>query len=135
SVDRGIPAVIWNMDRNEMGFAHGYDDRSQEIRYKGYSGETRVYRYDQLGRQTDERPVFVFGLRRRVSPPSSEDTVLRAIVDHARGKEPPLKGYVFGLDGYRVWLEGARRSTLDLSGHAYQVAILAEARQQAAAFL
>lgn len=135
SVDRGIPAVIWNMERNEMGFAYGYDDRSQEIRYKGYNGDTRVYRYDQLGRQTDEQPVFVFGLRRRVSPPSPENTVLRAIVDHARGKEPTLKGYVFGLDGYRVWLEGARRSTLDLSGHAYQVAILAEARQQAAAFL
>lgn len=135
SVDREIPAVIWNMERNEMGFAYGYDDRSQEIRYKGYNGDMRVYRYDRLGRQTDEQPVFVFGLRRRVSPPSPENTVLQAIVDHARGKEPPLKGYVFGLDGYRVWVEGARLGTLDLSGHAYQVAILAEARQQAAAYL
>ncbi|MFS0726225.1 RNA polymerase sigma factor [Paenibacillus sp. 1P07SE] len=135
SVDRGIPAVIWNLEQNEMGFAHGYNDRSQEIHYKGYNGETRIYRYEQLGRQAGDRPVFVFGLRRRVSPPASENTVLRAIVEHARGKEPPLKGYAFGLDGYRLWLAGARGRTLDLSGHAYQVAILAEAREQAAAFL
>jgi RNA polymerase sigma factor (sigma-70 family) len=135
SIDRGIPAVIRNMEINEMGFAYGYDDHSQEIWYRGYNGEERLYRYDQMGRTADEHPVFVLGLRGRVSPPRSENDVLRSIVDHAKGKEPPLTGYAFGLDGYRIWIEAVEENRLDLSGHAYQVAILTEARLQAAHYL
>lgn len=135
SIERGIPAVIWNMEMNEMGFAYGYDDGTQEIQYGGYNGVGRVYRYEQLGRKAEEQAVFVFGLRRRVSQKISENEVLRAIVDHARGKEPPLKGYAYGLDGYRYWLEAVEGNTLNLSGHAYQVAILSEARHQAALYI
>ncbi|MEX2415190.1 MAG: RNA polymerase sigma factor [Paenibacillaceae bacterium] len=135
SIERGIPAVIWNMEMNEMGFAHGYDDDRQEIQYRGYNGAGQIYRYEQLGRNAEEQAVFVFGLRRRVSQTLSENEVLRAIVDHARGKEPPLKGYAYGLNGYRYWLEAVERNTLNLSGHAYQVAILSEARHQAALYL
>jgi hypothetical protein len=70
-----------------------------------------------------------------VAPPQSGDAVIRSIIDHARGKEPPLDGFTFGLDGYRLWLEAVEGGSLDLHGHAYQVAILAEARQQAVSYL
>jgi RNA polymerase sigma factor (sigma-70 family) len=135
SVDRGVPAIIRNMKMNEFGFAYGYDDLAQEIRYFGYNREERTCRYDQLGRTAEEQPLFILGMRGRVSAPQSADAALRSIVDHARGKEPPLEGFAFGLDGYRLWLEAVEGGTLDLHGHAYQVAILAEARHQAACYL
>lgn len=135
SIERGIPAVIWNMEMNEMGFAYGYDDDTQELQYRGYNGIGRVYQYEQLGRKAEAQATFVFGLRRRVSQTLTENEVLHAIINHARGKEPPLKGFAYGLDGYRCWIEAVERNTLDLSGHAYQVAILAEARQQASLYL
>lgn len=135
AVDRGIPAIIRNMQINEFGFVYGYDDEAQQIRYLGYNRAERLYRYDQLGRTAEEQPLFVLGIRGRVASPQSEDATLRSIVDHAKGKEPPLEGFAFGLDGYRLWLEAVEDGSLDLHGHAYQVAILAEARQQAATYL
>lgn len=135
SVDRGVPAIVRNMQVNEFGFVYGYDDEAQEVRYCGYNRTERICRYDQLGRTGEKTPLFILGLRGRVAPPQSWDTALRSIVDHAKGKEPHLEGFAFGLDGYRLWLEAVDDGSLDLHGHAYQVAILAEARNQAANFL
>lgn len=135
SIDRGIPAVIYNVEINEMGFAYGYDNHAQQIRYLGNHGWERVYRYSQIGRTSQAQPLFVLGLRRRTSPPLSTDQSLRAIVDHARGKEPPLAGTAFGLAGYLHWLGAAEENKLDVRGHAYLVAILAEARTQAARYI
>lgn len=135
SIDQGVPAIVWNMQRNEFGFIHSYNDSEQKILYLGYNREERSIRYDQLGRKADQPPLFVLGIRGRAAPPQTEDAALRAIIDHARGKEPPLDGYAFGLDGYRLWLEAVEDGSLDLHGHAYQVAVLAEARQHAAHYL
>ncbi|BFT72183.1 RNA polymerase sigma factor [Paenibacillus sp. P36] len=135
SIDQGVPAIIWNMQSNEFGFIYGYDDSEQKILYLGHNGVERIVRYDQLGRKADQPPLFVLGIRGKVAPSQTVDATLRAIIDHARGKEPPLAGYAFGLDGYRLWLEAVEDGSLDLQGHAYQVAILAEARQHAAKYL
>jgi hypothetical protein len=135
SIDRGIPTIIRNLQTNEFGFVYGYDDEKQEIRYSGYNRAEISYSFDQLGRTGEEQPIFILGIRGRVAPPQSWEAVLRSIIDHARGKEPPLEGFVFGLDGYRLWLEAVEGGSLDLHGHAYQVAILAEARQQAVSYL
>jgi RNA polymerase sigma factor (sigma-70 family) len=135
SIDQGVPAIIWNMQSNEFGFIHSYNDSEQKILYLGYNREERSIRYDQLGRKADQPPLFVLGIRGRAAPPQAEDAALRAIIEHARGKEPPLDGYAFGLDGYHLWLEAVEDGSLDLHGHAYQVAILAEARQHAAHYL
>lgn len=135
SIDFGVPAVVRNIHLNEFGFVYGYDDEAQEFLYQGYNRKERKCRYDQLERTGEEQPVFVLGIRGRVAAPQTENAALRAIVEHAKGKEPPLDGFAFGLDGYRLWLEAVVGEGLDLQGHAYQVAILAEARQQAASYL
>jgi RNA polymerase sigma factor (sigma-70 family) len=135
SIDRGIPAVLRNLRINEFSFAYGYDDKLQLIRTLDSDRGERTYRYDQLGRTREDEPLFVLGLRERAAHPQSGEASLRSIVEHALGKEPPLEGFAFGLDGYRLWLEAVDNGSLDLQGHAYQVALLAEARQQAASYL
>lgn len=135
SVDRGLPAVVWNVDMNQFGFIYGYDDAERVIHYSSYPGRAKTVRFEQLGRSGEEPAIFAAALRRRVSRPSSELDVLRAVVRHARGAEPPVPGFVFGLQGYDKWLEAVERDDLDLQGHAYMAAILAEARQQASLYL
>jgi hypothetical protein len=135
TIDRGVPAIIWNMEINEFGFVYGYDDKSQTISYQGYNRVARTFRYDQLGRTGQEPSLFIAAVGKRVAPPASDSTVIGSIVDHARGKEPAIPGFAFGLQGYRLWLEAIMSERLDLQGHAYQVAILAEARQHAALYL
>jgi RNA polymerase sigma factor (sigma-70 family) len=135
SLDRGIPVIVRNMRMNEFGFICGYNDETREVRYRGYNREVLHCRYEQLGRNEDGRPLFVLCVHGKTSPPLNDAGVLRSIVRHARGQEPPLNDFAFGLAGYRLWLEAVESGTLDLSGHAYQVAILSEARQRAAEYL
>lgn len=135
SIDQGIPAIVRNMQLNEFGFIYGYNDETREIQYCGYNRAASVCRYEQLGRTDEEQPLFVLGIHGKTSPPLNDSGILRSIVHHARSQEPPLAGFAFGLEGYRHWLEAIERGTLDLSGHAYQVAIMSEARQQASDYL
>jgi len=135
SLDRGIPVIVRNMRINEFGFICGYNDETREVQYCGYNREATHCRYEQLGRNEDGRPLFVLCVYGKTSPPLNDAGVLRAIVQHARGKEPPLNDFAFGLDGYRLWLEAVEAGTLDLNGHAYQVAILSEARLRASDYL
>jgi RNA polymerase sigma factor (sigma-70 family) len=135
SVDRGIPAIVRNMQLNEFGFIYGYNDETRELLYCGYSRNPSVCRYERLGRTEEDLPLFVLSLHGKTSPPLNDAGVLRSIVQHAKSKEPPLAGFAFGLEGYRLWLEAIERGTLDLSGHAYQIAIMSEARQQASDYL
>lgn len=135
SIDLGIPAIVRNMQLNEFGFIYGYNDETRELLYCGYNRAAAVYRYERLGRTDEDQPLFVLAVREKTSLPLNDNGVLHAIVQHARSKEPPLAGFAFGLDGYRLWLEAIARGTLDLSGHAYQVAIMSEARQKASEYL
>lgn len=135
SLEAGIPAIVRNMQLNEFGFIYGFDDESREIRYCGFNRSEGCCRYEQLGRMSEDQPLFIMGIRGKTASPLNDDAILRAIIQHARGREPHLAGFVFGLDGYRLWLEAIEEGTLDLSGHAYQVAIMSEARQQAANYL
>ncbi|WP_164545414.1 RNA polymerase sigma factor [Paenibacillus albus] len=135
AIDHGVPAIIRNMNINEFGYVYGYDDEAREIKYYGANRSKQSIRYDKLGRSGEEPPLFVLGIRRRRLQPMPGHASLQAIVKHARGKEPPLEGFAFGLKGYEQWIEAVERGGLDLHGHAYQVAILAEARQRAASYL
>lgn len=135
SIDNGVPAVVWNLTINEFGLIYGYDDAAGTILYRNYRPTPELYAYARLGRNSEEPALFVAAIGKRVAAPAGETSVIAAIVDQARGKEPPVPGFAFGLGGYRLWLQSAESGSLDLLGHAYQVAILAEAREHATQFL
>lgn len=135
TIDRGLPVIIWNMEINEFGFVYGYSDVDCTISYLSYNRKTRKFRYEQLGRTGQEPALFIAAIRQRVTSPVSENEILTSIVNHAKGKEPPIPGFEYGLQGYRLWLEAVENESLDLHGHAYQVAILSEARHQGAQYL
>ncbi|MEK8127707.1 sigma-70 family RNA polymerase sigma factor [Paenibacillus filicis] len=135
TIVRGLPVIIWNLEINEFGFVYGYNDEDRTISYFGYNRKIRKFRYEQLGRSGQEPALFIAAIRQRVASPVSENEILASIVNHAKGKEPPIPGFEYGLQGYRLWLEAVESERLDLHGHAYQVAILSEARHQGALYL
>jgi hypothetical protein len=96
TVDRGLPAILWNLEINKFGFVYGYNDEERTIIYRGYEQQVRTFRYEQLGRTGQEPPLFVMAIRQRVASPVSEHEILSSIVDHAKGKEPPIAGFEFG---------------------------------------
>lgn len=135
SVDNGRPAIVWNLSINEFGLIFGYDDDTQTIWYKTVRKVPETYTYSQLGRNNEEPALFAAVLRKQTVAPASDYAILASIVDHALGKEPPIPGFSFGLEGYRLWIESIHNGHLDLLGHAYQVAILTESRHHAVCFL
>jgi RNA polymerase sigma factor (sigma-70 family) len=135
SIDKGIPAILWNLSINEFGFVYGYDDHARTILYKGFGQQAKTYSYDQLGRTQEGPGLFVAAIGRRVSAPAALPAVIASIINHARGKEPSIPGFAYGLDGYLLWIASVQKGDLDLMGHAYQVAILSESRYHAYQFL
>ena len=135
SIDRGLPVILWNIAINEFGFAHGYNDDDQTVAYASFDRQSRTFPYDRLGRMGQEPALFVMALKRRVASPATDHDSIASILQYARGQEPPIHGFHFGFQGYRHWLAAARNEQLDLHGHAYLVAILSEARHQAALYI
>ncbi|MRG87836.1 hypothetical protein [Salinibacillus xinjiangensis] len=57
------------------------------------------------------------------------------ILAHYEGKEPAVSGYIQGLASYNTWIQAIQEEKLDSIGHAYQVALMKEAREHALCFL
>lgn len=135
SIDHGIPVIVWNLEINEFGLVYGYDDDTGIIHYRGFRHQNKPWTYLQLGRGHEEPELFALAIGSRIAPPSSDGEIIANIVKHAKGEEPPISGFAFGLNAYRLWLESSELGELDPLGHAYQVSILCEAREHAVAFL
>jgi RNA polymerase sigma factor (sigma-70 family) len=135
SVDRGIPAIAWNLTPAEFSLIYGYDDQKGIFIYRDVSTVSKSIAYDQLGRCSSQPDLFVaapFGKYERLNHIYA---CFQMVLEHGYGKEPSIPGYLTGLAAYDVWIEAIRLSTIDPIGHAYNVAILADARKHAVDFL
>jgi len=135
SVDRGVPAVVWNLEINEFGLVYGYDDGARTFAYRGHRRPASAWAYERLGRGREEPELFALAIGDRIAPPATDGGTIAGLIRHVAGDEPPMPGFAFGLNGYRLWLDAAERGELDPLGHAYQVAVLCEAREHAVAYL
>ncbi|RED55477.1 GyrI-like domain-containing protein [Cohnella lupini] len=137
SLDRGIPAVAWDLLIPEFGVIYGYDDDKQELHVKDVSGEG-VLPYAKLGRgQVGELFVLTFDGFFETDKRTVLVETLESIVEHARVRyhlhsEPPFQN---GLDAYDAWIEAFRKGTVDPFGNAYNVAVVCDSRAYAVRFL
>lgn len=138
AIGRGIPVVAWNLSRAEFSILYGFDDESERFACRAAGGAAPEVPYTRLGRDLDHPELFVGWLENAEAPsfgPPSLVRALDAILRHAHGQEPRVPGYVAGLAAYDSWIEAFEADRVQPVGHAYQVALLAEARQHAVAFL
>jgi hypothetical protein len=138
SIDRGIPAISFDLFIPEFGLIYGYDDDKQLFHAKDVSKDGTISYSDFADPKID----LLFVTTISESLPHSKYEILRMalsmIVDHGRGKEWT---HVFddkfaqGLAGYEAWIGVMERRHADEHGHAYNVAVIADAREFAARFL
>lgn len=137
SIDRGIPAISFDLFIPEFGLLYGYDDELQLFHGKDVSKDGTIP-YSKFADPKD----LLFVTTISDSLPHSKYEMLRMalhmIVDHARGKEwmHIFEGkFVQGLAGYESWMNVLKEKRADEHGHAFNVAVIGDARDFAARFL
>lgn len=135
AVEAGRPAIVWNLKINEFDLVYGYDDSERVLLGRSHRPGVHHYSYESLGRSPESPGLFAAVLGRRTGAPSSVRTVLAGIVKQIRGDEPRIPGFAFGQAAYREWRSAILENRLDPHGHAYQVALLSEAREHACRYL
>ena len=143
SIDRGVPAIAFDLNLPEFGVVKGYDDRQQAMLVDTVltpqTGE--VLPYDRWPSTQDVGLVFVFIPSRKASAPDlamAEREALRFALAHAEGSEGglPSAGAYHGFAAYDFWaktLEGEAK--VSGFGNAYTGQVLQAARRHAGQFL
>lgn len=88
SIDRGIPAIAWDLGVAEWGLIVGYDDTRMQYAYIDVTGEGMLD-YDKLGQR--EIPILsVLTVTDKIPVDKTEqlESTLRIAASHARGGEP-----------------------------------------------
>lgn len=136
SIDKGLPVTGWDLFVPEFGIIYGYDHERQELyaRDKEKDGaiaysEINNRRYNFLHAMTisDSRPVELVSVLRQ----SLEDSIA-----FSRGKfqKPEHEPFRNGLKGYDAWAEAFTFRKINIPGNAYNLAIIADAREYAVKF-
>jgi RNA polymerase sigma factor (sigma-70 family) len=134
SIHRGIPAVVWDLNIPEFGLIYGYDDAVRTL-YGADFIKSGTIPYDHVGRGVNQE-VFVLaaesdGMIREMDLRAA----LTAVLAHYRGEDPyTLPNTVSGLAAYSLWREALEYRRVEPNGHAYNIAVLWDARRYAGEF-
>ncbi|QGQ99056.1 hypothetical protein EHS13_31355 [Paenibacillus psychroresistens] len=137
SIDRGVPAISWDLFVPEFGVLYGYNDEKQELQGKD-PNEDGTLLYEKLGRgQIHELFVMILEEEIQTTALSLIRGALEIAIDHAHRREhsnetPPFQN---GLAGYDGWIEAFEAGKVSEIGNAYNLAVVADARAHAAKFL
>lgn len=135
SIDKGYPALSWDLFIPEFGLIYGYDDDARELRAGDNCGHDQNIPYDALGRGLLEE-LFVLVLDEPVE--TDRRTMLQGALDtalaHYRGEEPGGPLCAHGLAAYDAWRDAFQRGGVEPNGNAYTIAVAQDARRHAALF-
>ncbi|MBD3160664.1 MAG: hypothetical protein GF346_00850 [Candidatus Eisenbacteria bacterium] len=136
AIDDGIPCYAWELAIPEYAVVYGYD--GEELLFSGPgSGDEGRTRWDALG-ESGIGIVEAAAVRR--GSPARDHAVLAGAVafawDHAAASADPASGpYRSGPAGFDLWRRAVEQRRAIEIGMAYNAAVWAECRAQAAAFL
>lgn len=138
SIDRGYPAIAFDLFIPEFGLIYGYDDEQQVFHAKDVSSSGTVS-YEKF---SDVHSGVLFATTISEQLPHSKYERLRMalemITDHTRGREWNhifKDQYKMGLEGYDAWINVLSQRKADPHGQAYNIAVISDAREFAVQFL
>ncbi|MCZ8519228.1 MULTISPECIES: hypothetical protein [Paenibacillus] len=139
SIDRGIPAIAWDLFIPEFGVLYGYDDEKREFQARDVQQDGTLP-YTLLGRGrigelfvlTIEEPLPLT-LDRRAMLPGALNMIIRHAKEDDNGEH--ACSHRNGLAGYDAWIEALGSGNVSPMGNAYNAAVVCDARFHAAAFL
>ncbi|MFS0672088.1 hypothetical protein [Ornithinibacillus sp. 179-J 7C1 HS] len=137
SIDKGLPAISYDLFTTEFGLIYGYDDEKQEFYAKDPSKDGTIAYEDFTERKGF---LFITTISEKLAHSKYEmlRMALEMIVDHARGREWNHifnENFVMGLEGFDAWIQVFERGNVDPLGNAYNLDVIADARQFAVKFL
>ncbi|CAG9620259.1 hypothetical protein [Sutcliffiella rhizosphaerae] len=137
SIDRGIPAITFDLFIPEFGLIYGYDDDLQTFYAKDCSKDGEVS-YEDFANINGVLYTTTVG----ESLPHSKYEMLRmaldTILDHSYGREWQhifQDKYVIGLKAYDTWIDVLHRRQADPHGNAFNALVVSDAREFAVKFL
>ncbi|WP_158606627.1 hypothetical protein [Paenibacillus ginsengarvi] len=136
SIDAGIPVAGWDLFVPEFGIIYGYDHERQEI-YARDTEKDGVIKYSDLN---NRKYNFLHATAISDSRPIDLLTVLGQSLERAisfsKGKyqKPDHEPFRNGLDGYDAWIEAFEGGNINIPGNAYNLAVIADAREFAVRF-
>lgn len=144
SLERGVPAVAWNVSNAEFGIIAGFDDDKRAWAVTDTSAADKKLPYSKLGRLHEDTEWFAAIPGRRIVADRADSLcgLFRHAARHIRGdgvnvgsRESASYG-IGGAEAYRTWIGLLDRQSLaDPLGAAYNAAVVHEARKHAARFL
>jgi hypothetical protein len=135
TIDKGIPALSWDLFIPEWGVIYGYDDDKKMLRCRDVRKDGELP-YEKLGRgEVTELYVTTVTGSRTVDRKSMLREALRMAVDHARYQAFSENSYRNGLEAYDAWIEAFRNRTVNAFGNCVNVVKICDSREFASAFL
>lgn len=141
SIDRGVPAVVYDLHLPQFGLVKGYDDRAGlwyvSTAVSGQYGETLPLTRWPVPERPGPVIALLLGDRVRVDPRRAVQEALRFAVAYAEQGDPgDPGGAAHGFAAYECWQEAfTRGEPVSAAGNAAAVQVLQSARRDAAAFL
>ncbi|MEF3305799.1 RNA polymerase sigma factor [Paenibacillus sp. GYB003] len=143
SLERGVPAVAWNVSNAEFGMIEGFDDAKRQWTVTDTSASGKALPYAKLGRLSDRTEWFAAVPTGRIPVDRAEQAaeLFERTARHMRGDEcggirHSANYGIGGIAAYRIWIEALDRQTAaEPLGVAYNAAVVREARTHAAAYL
>lgn len=141
SVDRGIPAAVYDLQLPKFGLVKGYDDRASvwyvSTAVSGQYGETLPLARWPVPEQRSPLVVVLLDGRAKVDPRRAVRAALGFALTYAeRGDPGDPSGAIHGLAAYVRWRQAfADGEPISPTGNATLVQTLQSARRDAAAFL
>ena len=141
SIDRGRPAIAYDLHIPEFGIIFGYDDRAHMLAVRslmsGQYGEVLAESRWPVPERDGRLIVLLAGGRERVDPARALRDALRFAVDYAqRGDPGDPTGASHGFAAYQRWRDAFEQGrTIDAGGNALAVQTVQNARRDAAQFL
>ncbi|MGY3714933.1 hypothetical protein ACWE42_05360 [Sutcliffiella cohnii] len=137
SVDREIPAIVFDIFVPEFGLIYGYDDDQKVFFAKDPSRDGKVT-YEEFA---DVKGVLYSSTISESLPHSKYEMLRMAldmIIDHMRGREWQhiFEGkFINGLEAYDAWIRVMEKRCADPTGNAYNAQVVSDAREFAVKFL
>ncbi|WP_158289625.1 RNA polymerase sigma factor [Paenibacillus flagellatus] len=143
SLERGVPAVAWNVSNTEFGLIEGFDDGKRAWIVTDTSAAGKTLPYAKLGRLHDDAEWFAAVPTGRLSIDRAahwielfERTARHMRGDDHTGTRTPVSYAIAGTAAYRLWIDAFdRQAAADALGAAYNAAFTYEARKHAATYL
>lgn len=135
SIDRGLPAIGWDLFVPEFGLIYGYDHERQVISARDAHKDDTIAYNELNDRQYGSLLAYIVTDSFAVEPVSMLRQALENAVRFARGvAQQPDSPFRHGLEGYDAWIEAFTTRRINIPENAYNLAVVTDAREFAVKF-